>query len=66
MHEFRELQSQTYLVETRNTYLCKLHFMKQLNEDIKSQVPYNSLLLKNLCVGTKKCYKLFSSCYASL
>ena len=39
MHEFRELQSQTDLVGTQNTYLCKLHFIKQLNEGVKSQVP---------------------------
>ena len=39
MHEFRELQSQTDLVETQNTYLCKVHFIKQLNEGVKSQVP---------------------------
>ena len=42
MHEFRELQSQTDLVGTQNTYLCKLHFIKQLNEGVKSQVPYRS------------------------
>ena len=40
MHEFRELKSQTDLVGTQNTYLCKLHFIKQLNEGVKSQVPY--------------------------
>ena len=40
MHKFRELQSQTDLVWTQNTYLCKLHFIKQLNEGVKSQVPY--------------------------
>ena len=38
MHEFRELQSQTDLVGTQNTYLCKLHFIKQLNKSVKSQV----------------------------
>ena len=40
MHKFRELQSQTDLVGTQNTYLCKLHSIKQLNEGVKSQVPY--------------------------
>ena len=40
MHEFRELQSQTDLVGSQNTYLCKLNFIKQLNEGVKSQVPY--------------------------
>ena len=40
MREFRELQSQTDLVGTQNTYLCKFHFIKQLNEGVKSQVPY--------------------------
>mgnify|MGYP003683396177 CR=1 FL=1 len=40
MQEFGELQSQTDLVGTQNTYLCKLHFIKQLNEGVKSQVPY--------------------------
>ena len=39
MHEFRELQSQTDLVVTQNRYLCKLHFIKQLNESVKPQVP---------------------------
>ena len=39
MHEFRELQSQTDLVETQNTYLWKLHFIKQLNEGVKFQIP---------------------------
>ena len=28
MHELRELLSQTDLVGTQNTYLCKLHFIK--------------------------------------
>ena len=40
MHKYRELQSQTDLVETQNTYHCKLHFIKQLNEGVKSQIPY--------------------------
>ena len=40
MHEFKELQSQADLVGTQNTYLCKLHFLKQINEGVKSQVPY--------------------------
>ena len=40
MHEFRELHGLTDLVGTQNIYLCKLHFIKQLNEGIKSQVAY--------------------------
>ena len=36
--EFRELQSQSDSVGNHNTY-CKLHFIKQLNEGEKSQVP---------------------------
>ena len=39
MLEFRELQSQADLVVTQNRYLCKLHFIKQLNESVKPQVP---------------------------
>ena len=40
MHEFGELQSQTDLVGSQNTHLCKLHFIKQLNEGVRSQVAY--------------------------
>ena len=36
----REIHSQTDLVGTQNTYICILHFIKQLNEAVKSQVPY--------------------------
>ena len=36
MHAFTELESQTDLVGTQNTYLCSLHFIKQLNEGVKS------------------------------
>ena len=35
MHEFRELQSQTNLEVTQNRYLCKLHFIKEINESVK-------------------------------
>ena len=37
MQEFIELQSQTV---TQYTYLCELHFIKQVNVGVKSQVPY--------------------------
>ena len=38
MHEFRWLLSQSDLVGTQNTYHFKLHFIKQLNEGVKSLV----------------------------
>ena len=47
MHEFRELQSQSDLLWTHNTYLCKLHFIKQLNEGLKSLVA---------CIGHTFCH----------
>ena len=42
MQEFRELQSQSDFVWAQNTYLCKLHFIKQPNEGVKSRHTYRS------------------------
>ena len=47
MYEFRWLLSQSDLVGTQNTYHCKLHFIKQLNEGVKSLVA---------CIGHTFCH----------
>ena len=56
MHKFRELKSQTDLVETQNTYHCKLHFMNQQNEGVKSQAAYMYIYMgHNFCHSQHIC-----------